>query len=356
MVEMLDNLKKFWGSKKIVITGHTGFKGSWLSLFLKHLDAEIHGISREEKDGIYKLGNLKHIFESEVFLDISDSDSKILYETISKINPDIVFHFAAQSLVIEGYKNPRDTIYSNIIGTFNILEVVSKVDTVKSLIISTTDKVYKFSHLDNTENSELGGKGFYSASKVAVENIIIAFNNSFISNNLKVSTVRSGNVIGGGDRASNRLLTDLTNSVITNQDFTLRMPNSIRPWQYVLDSIFGYLLIAEDNFTNNISDTFNLNSKINNKFTSQYLTERFIEIWGSEIKIITDGNQKYKEVDVLKINSKKAKDKLGWEPLYDIPETINNIVNWEKAHLSANSNNPEFSLRQVDDYIKKLTI
>ena len=351
---MINNFKNFWDSKKIVITGHTGFKGSWLSLFLSNLNAEIHGISREEKDGIYTLGNIKNIFESEAFLDISNSNTGNLDKLINDINPEIIFHFAAQSLVIEGYENPKDTIYSNIIGTYNMMESVNKVSSAKSLVISTTDKVYKYSNLDNIENSELGGKGYYSASKVAVENIISAFINSSKNKNLNISTVRSGNVIGGGDRAPNRLLTDFIEAVITDKDFVLRMPYAIRPWQYVLDSIFGYLLIAENNFNNNNSDIFNLNSKINNKFNSQYLSETFINTWEADIKIITDKDQKYKEVDVLTINSEKAKNKLGWEPIYNIPETIKNIVDWEKAHLLPDNNTSEFSLKQINEYLDKV--
>jgi len=351
---MRNDFINFWNNKKVVITGHTGFKGSWLSLFLSSLNVEIHGISREEKDGIYSLSNIKTIFNSETFLDISNSSTENLNKLISDINPDIVFHFAAQSLVIEGYKNPKDTIYSNIIGSYNVMEAVNNSSNTKTLVISTTDKVYKYSDLDNTEISELGGKGYYSASKVAVENIITAFINSSKNKNLNISTVRSGNVIGGGDRAENRLLTDLIKSVNMNDDFLLRMPNAIRPWQYVLDSIYGYLLIAENNFTKNNSDIFNLNSKINNKFTSKYLSEKFINTWGTDIRITTDKNQKYKEVDVLTINSDKAKKELGWEPIYNIPETIKSIVDWEKAHLPSIKNTHEFSLKQVNDYLDKL--
>ena len=189
-------------------------------------------VFQEKKEGIYKITKLEDLFESELFTDIATNDNKVVEDYIKTIEPDIVFHFAAQSLVIEGYKNPKDTIYSNIIGSYNIMEVVNEVKTIKSLIISTTDKVYKNSNSKNKEDSELGGKGFYSSSKVAVENLITAFINSTVNKDLNISTVRSGNVIGGGERANDRLLTDLINSAQSNKDFILRMPDSIRPWQY----------------------------------------------------------------------------------------------------------------------------
>ena len=350
----MNEFNKFWDSKKVLITGHTGFKGSWLSLFLKNLNAELYGVSREKKDGIYTLGNLSNLFESELFVDISTSNTDSLNEYIANVNPEVVFHFAAQSLVIEGYKNPKDTIYSNIIGSYNMMEIINSISSVKSLVISTTDKVYKYPNHDNKEDSELGGKGYYSSSKVSVENLISAFINSSKNDYLNISTVRSGNVIGGGERAQNRLLTDLIQSVINNEDFILRMPEAIRPWQYVLDSIYGYLLIAKDNYINEKSEIFNLNSKPNNKFSSKYLSDVFIDTWESDIKIIIDESKDFKEVEILTINSEKAKNELGWVPLYDIPETIKNIVAWEKEYANKTNHNHEFSYKQINDYIERV--
>ena len=165
----------FWKNKKVLITGHTGFKGSWLGVFLKNLDSQIYGISREDKKGLYQMANLKNIYENELFFDLSSKDSASDFQQIEKINPDIVFHFAAQSLVYQGYKNPLDTLNSNIIGTFNVLNEISKCPNTKSIVVSTTDKVYKNSDFDNVEESPLGGKDFYSSSKVGQENVIEAF-------------------------------------------------------------------------------------------------------------------------------------------------------------------------------------
>ena len=205
----------FWKNKKVLITGHTGFKGSWLGIFLKSLNCEIFGLSRETIEGIYQKANLKSIYSQEFFNDISIQNFTENFKEIKKINPDIVFHFAAQSLVYKGYQDPLDTLNSNIIGTFQVLNEISKCSNTKSAIVSTTDKVYKNSEFDNVEESPLGGKDFYSSSKVGQENVIEAF--SRLGYELNISVVRSGNVIGGGDRAEKRLATDLIESLISNK-------------------------------------------------------------------------------------------------------------------------------------------
>jgi CDP-glucose 4,6-dehydratase len=347
----MGNLDIFWKHKKVLITGHTGFKGSWLSIFLKYLGAEVYGISREEKKGVYAIANLKKLFEEEFFLDISDNNNE-LDSIFSQINPDIVFHFAAQSLVIESYINPLETLQSNIIGSYNILDTLNRMPNEKTVVVATTDKVYKTPDSLNIETSELGGKDFYSASKVGVENIVFAFLNKSFNNDLYISSIRSGNVIGGGERADNRLITDLVSSMIDNMDFHLRMPNSIRPWQYVLDSIYGYLLVAKDNFQNQKSEIYNLNSEPNNKFTSKVISELLIEKWNSDINIITDVQNEYEEVGTLKIDSSKAKQELGWKPLFGIEETIEEIVSWEKYYRS--NTGTDFCFEAVERYTNKL--
>ena len=341
--------QQFWKDKKVLITGHTGFKGAWLSIFLNYLGAELYGISREKKLGVYSIVNMTKVFNKEFFLDISDKNLSNLFNVFEEINPDIVFHFAAQSLVIESYLNPLETLETNIIGSFNVLESLNKLDKTISVIVSTTDKVYKYPDGDNLETSQLGGKDFYSSSKVAVENLIFAYLNESINNGLIISTVRSGNVIGGGERAENRLIGDLVSAAINDKSFYLRMPNSIRPWQYILDSISGYLLIAMDNFNKKEHQTFNLNSLPNNKFTAEYISNMFINKWGSKIKIELENNVQYQEVDTLRINSSKAKTILNWEPIYDIEQSLQEIVDWEKYYLQTNK--IDYSFKAVEKYI-----
>jgi len=339
----------FWNDKKVLVTGHTGFKGSWLCVFLYYLGAKVYGLSKEVKEGIYTDAKISKLLESEIYFDISTNDNKALENLIKKIKPDIVFHFAAQSLVIKSYEDPKETIYSNIIGSYNVIDSIAKSNEVKSLIIATTDKVYKYPDKKNTELSELGGKDFYSASKVSVELIISAYLNNLNENELNLSVVRSGNVIGGGDRSENRLINDLIKAIVSKNEFKLRMPHSVRPWQYILDSLHGYLLVAKENYEDNTSQIYNLNSEINNKYDSQTISSLLIKAWGSDIKIEINNKKKYQEVEKLVIDSKKAYDNLGWKPKYSIEDAIAEIVGWEKHHLSDSS--PEFSLNEVGKFL-----
>ena len=347
---MKKQLEDFWKDKVVIITGHTGFKGSWLTLFLKHLGAEVHGISREKKNGIYEKAKIGEICSSENFLDISNFDTSEIEKIIKSISPDVVFHFAAQSLVIKSYEDPKDTIYSNIIGTYNIMESVN-ASNCRSLVIATTDKVYKYPEKNNIETSELGGKDFYSSTKVSAELLIQSYISSAKRSELSISVVRSGNVIGGGDRSENRLLTDLVDSLLNSTDFHLRMPKSIRPWQYILDSLSGYLLIAERTFINNESEIYNLNSDLNNSYNTESIAKLMIQNWGTENKIIIKNEDQYKEVKELVINSGKAKEKLDWVPKYEMEEIIQEIINWEKNYIKVEG--PEFSLKQIKKYIEK---
>jgi CDP-glucose 4,6-dehydratase len=349
---MSSDLFSFWTGKNVLITGHTGFKGSWLTVLLHYLGAEVHGISREKKEGIYTKANISSLCKTEYFLDISKKNKEDIDKIIAIINPEIVFHFAAQSLVIKSYEDPSDTVYSNIIGTFNILESANLNNSIKTLVIATTDKVYKYPNAENKEDSELGGQDFYSSTKVSAELLIRSYINSQKRNGLSISVIRSGNVIGGGDRAENRLITDLVKSLTESKDFTLRMPKSIRPWQYVLDSLVGYIMVAESSYKNNESEIYNLNSELNNKYNSQQISQIMFDTWKpnkNKVQILQNTEIEYKEVDILKINSKKAKKKLNWYAKYNIQKIIEEIVSWEKHHIE--NNGPEFSISQVEEFL-----
>ncbi len=348
---MNDNLNNFWNNKKVLITGHTGFKGSWLTIFLNYLGSEVHGLSREEKPGIYSMANVKKLLRSETKADISTYDTGILSTAISKISPDIVFHLAAQSLVIKSYEDPKDTVYSNVIGTYNVLDSINKSENTKSLIIATTDKVYKHPEKENKEEEEIGGSDFYSATKSSAELLINAFNNSSKNNSLNVSVVRSGNVIGGGDRSENRLMTDLITALNNDQNFNIRMPESIRPWQYILDSLHGYLLIGQENFEKQKSEIYNLNSKINNEYNSRKIAELVFNNWGTKKEIIIQTDVNYKEVDKLTIDSSKAIKNLNWMPKYSVEETVEEIVQWEKYHKK--NSDCDYSLSQIKKFMQK---
>ena len=241
--------KSFWNDKNVLITGHSGFKGIWLSIILKELGSNIIGISKENLNSeLYDFSSSKEIFVEEHFIDLGMTSSDELKKVLSNKKFDIVFHLAAQSLVPEAYINPLDTLKVNIFGTFHVLMACAENNLTNSVVVSTTDKVYKHASSQNNEDSSLGGYEFYSSSKVSQEMVIDAFKN--YSEKINISTVRSGNVLGPGDGAKGRIVTDIINSLRTETEVELRQPFSIRPWQDILDSLYGYLLVAQNNYTN----------------------------------------------------------------------------------------------------------
>ena len=343
---------EFWNNKKILITGHTGFKGAWLASFLYKQNCELFGISKDKKEGIYKLASVSKLMQKEYIFDINVYDQEEIDGIFSSINPDIVFHFAAQSIVSESYKNPFNTLETNAMGTYKILNASNKTQSVKTLIIATTDKVYKVPSKLNVEKDELGGTDYYSISKVMAEIIIKSFIEIEKRKDLNISIARSGNVVGGGDRGVNRLITDLVESCISNKEFVSRNPKSIRPWQYILDSIYGYVLLAQYSEELKVSEVFNLNSKINNKYESLQVAELFLAFWGNKNKVLIKNEKNFDEVETLKLNSSKAEEKMNWAASFDVGEAIRETVNWEKHYI--NSNDIEYTLNHVEDYILKL--
>ena len=239
-------IKNFWKNKRVIITGHTGFKGRWLSVMLELFGAQVFGISLKSSNSKIYYSLIKKNYICDV------NDFEKLNKIINKIKPNIIFHLAAQSLVLSGYKRIVNTYRTNFMGTINIIEVSKITKSVKALLITTTDKVYKNKNKNRNiyfhENSELGGKDPYSASKAASEIAIHSYIESNLSNNLNLASVRAGNVVGGGDFAPNRLMNDLIKYFQKDdkkKKLIIRNPNSIRPWQYVLDVLSGYILLSE---------------------------------------------------------------------------------------------------------------
>lgn len=318
----------FWSNKKILITGHTGFKGSWLSAILYNFGSKVYGISDFEKNGIYKEIKDKNLFKKEFFLDINNINNKIIDE-FNKIKFDYIFHFAAQSLVSEAYKEPIRTINSNSLGTLKILDLFNKLENPKILTIASTDKVYKIPNFFNIETSELGWSEYYSLSKVYAESLIKLYLQNDLLENKNVNVIRSGNVIGGGDIAINRLIPDTINAIKKDDILIMRNKNSLRPWQHILDSLAGYLLATQFSEQNKKNTIYNLSSEINNKITSFEIVEKLYQKWGVKPKIGIE--KSFKEVETLLIDSSKALDELKWQPKVDINECITLIYNWEEA-------------------------
>jgi len=336
----------FWKNRKVLITGHTGFKGSWLACYLNYLGSEVYGLSDSEIiSENYERIDKKKIFQSEYILNISDNSNKLT--KVFNQDFDFVFHLAAQGVVSTAKIKPLETLVTNIIGTFNVMNLVNENEKINGLVISTTDKVYSDTANSNLEESSLGGKEFYSASKASTEHIISAFINTISRKDLNIGVVRSGNVLGGGDGGKDRIVTDIINSLKKNEDIYLRNPGSIRPWQYILDSLNGYLMTGEYCVKNNQNEIFNLGSSENNEKKVMDLTENILKNWNSDKNIeIKQKQNSFYESEFLRIDSKKANNILGWQPLFDLEMISTAIVDWYK------SDNDEITIDQIDEFHK----
>ena len=336
----------FWKNRKVLITGHTGFKGSWLACYLNYLGSEVYGLSDSEIiSENYERIDKKKTFQSEYNLNISDKNDEL--SKVFNLDFDFVFHLAAQGVVSTAKIKPLETLVTNIIGTFNVMNLVNENEKINGLVISTTDKVYSDTANSNLEESSLGGKEFYSASKASTEHIISAFINTISRKDLNIGVVRSGNVLGGGDGGKDRIVTDIINSLKNNEDIYLRNPGSIRPWQYILDSLNGYLMTGEYCVKNNQNEIFNLGSSENNEKKVMDLTENILKNWNSDKNIeIKQKQNSFYESEFLRIDSKKANNILGWQPLFDLEMISTAIVDWYK------SDNDEITIDQIDEFHK----
>ena len=329
----MENLEKFWKKKKVLITGHTGFKGSWLCIILNFLNSKIYGYSlAPKKNSLFLKSGIKKYLAANKYEDINKLDK--LEKFIKKIKPEIVFHLAAQPLVLDSYKNPLKTFTTNILGTINLLEVIKKTKSVKSVVIITTDKVYKINKKEKaySENDELGGDDPYSSSKACAEVIVNSYVQSFFNKtNLrnKVASARAGNVIGGGDFSKNRLVPDIISAINNKKKLLIRNPLQIRPWQHVLDPLMGYLLLAEKQYNNKIKVLQNCWNFGPNKKNCKKVIEivnyvKKITKFDYKIKI----NNNYKETEILKLDSFKAKKFLGWIAEWSINDSLDKTIEW----------------------------
>ncbi len=325
--------KKFWKNKKVFITGHTGFKGSWLTLVLHSLGAKIAGYSLNPitNPNFFDNLNLGKYLVKDYRQDINDF--KKLDKAIKNFKPSIVFHLAAQSSVLVSYQEPRDTVLANVMGTTNLLESIKNIKSIKSAIIVTTDKVYlnlekkrKFK-----ESAKLGGFDLYSSSKAASDIITESYIKSFFSNtSCGIAIVRSGNCIGGGDWTKDRIVKDCAESFAKNKKLIIRSPNATRPWQHVLDPLFGYLKLSKKIFNNNRYNgawNFGPNKKNNLKVKQLVLIGK--KIFNSESKIILK-KKKYYESENLALDSAKAKKFLNWQIKFNDREALSMTFNWYK--------------------------
>ena len=349
-------LRKFWKNKRVLITGHTGFKGAWLSIWLKMYGAKIAGISLPpKKKSIYNIANLKKIFFKSTYLDINNLG--LLKKEISKIKPSIIFHMAAQPLVINSYKFPLKTIKTNVLGTANILEICKNLKSLKTILVITTDKVYK--NLNNkkffNEQDELGGDDIYSYSKASVEILVNAYKKSFFGKKINIATARAGNVIGGGDWSEFRIIPDFIRAYISKKIFIIRNPNHVRPWQHVMDCLFGYILLAENVSTsrkllNSLSYNFGPSSK--QSLSVIKIVNLMLKNIDYKMKIKIKKNKKFSEKKFLLLKSKKAEKKLKWKNKIQANESLNLTLDWYKEYYNK-KNMYEYTCKQIQKYILK---
>ena len=337
----MENLQKFFKNKKILITGHTGFKGSWLTQILLNCGAKVSGIALRPntKPSLFQILGLEKKIRNN-FCDIRDF--KKISEIIKKEKPEIVFHLAAQALVRDSYNDPLYTFETNIMGTANILQAIKETDTVRAAVIITTDKVYenKESGLPFKEDDKLGGYDPYSASKAAAEIVIGSYIKSFFNpvdynkqNRTLIVSARAGNVIGGGDWQKDRLIPDIMRAVFEKKEkIIIRNPDAIRPWQYVIELLYGYLLLAEKLYRGkkDFSGAWNFGPNNKNHLTVEELVKRALGLLRQGSYEIRRDCGKH-EARLLKLDSNKAKKLLGWQSQLDIKTILKFTCDWYKA-------------------------
>lgn len=312
----------------VLIIGHTGFKGTWLTLLLEKLGVELTGISLPaDKTSMYSKLN-RHGTIDEYFQDIRDFNQT--EKLIQRIKPKYIIHLAAQPLVLNSYKTPRETFETNVMGTANVLDAALKLGGCEQIVVSTTDKVYKNDDSSQrfTENSALGGKDPYSWSKVGTESVIGAWQQiALVNGGPKITSVRAGNVIGGGDQAENRLLPDLIKSFSSNSNILLRNPQSTRPWQHALDPLWGYVLALTAEST---ESAFNF-SPDGKSLTVLEVANIATSTWGLSTKIDLDQQQTKLESNTLELNSSLASTKLNWRNRWSQENAVISTVRWWKS-------------------------
>ena len=346
--------KEFWKDKNIFITGHTGFKGSWLSVWLNELGANVTGysLSKPTDPSMFETLSLEKKVNT-VFGDIRDYDK--LKAQVIMAKPDIVIHMAAQALVLESYNNPIDTYETNLMGTVNIMNAMRDVPSIKAFINVTSDKCYenKESLIAFKEDDALGGIDPYSSSKACSELITSAYRHSFYKDTVAIATARAGNVIGGGDWALNRVIPDFIKKINQHQKLTIRNPNSIRPWQFVLEPLSGYLKLAEKLFSEGpaFSESWNFGPESEDGKSVEWLISKFDKEYGGggNFEIESKNNPPY-EANYLNLDCSKSIKRLNWSPKLSIEQSISMTCAWYKNFYENNLDMYRFSVDQINQF------
>lgn len=349
----------FWKGRRVFITGHTGFKGSWLSLWLQELGAELTGyaLAPNTNPSLFELAKVENGMHS-VLGDIRNIEK--LKTTLQNAKPEVVIHMAAQPLVRVGYEDPVTTYSTNVMGTVNLFESVRASKDVRAVVNVTTDKVYQNRELNlgYRENEPMGGLDPYSSSKGCSELVTNAYRNSyFLQSGVALATARAGNVIGGGDWAEDRLVPDIFKAFEKKQKVLIRNPHAVRPWQHVLEPLSGYLTLAEYLFSNEKSyaDGWNFGPNSEDARPVQWIVEQLASNWGEDAAWQQDDAVHPHEENFLKLDISKAKAQLGWRPTWSLEGSLQLITQWHRAWL-AHQDVKKLCLHQIHQYYKDMQI
>lgn len=338
--------KEFWNKKKVLITGHTGFKGSWLSILLHGLGSDVYGYALEPptNPSLFNEAKISELVTSQIG-DIRDY--KKLSGFIQTCKPEIIIHMAAQPLVRESYKNPVETYEVNVMGTVNLFEAARHTPGIKAILNVTTDKCYenKEWYWSYRENEPLGGYDPYSNSKGCSELVTSAFRNSYFNpeeferHGVAIASARAGNVIGGGDWATDRLIPDFIRAISNGEKLKIRNPLAIRPWQHVLEPLSGYLTLAANlySYGPEFNGAWNFGPDDSDAKNVEWITEKFSELWGKGFDYTIDKDPQPHEAAYLKLDCSKAKAELGWSPHWNLEKALESTVEWYKTWLAGES-------------------
>lgn len=342
-------------NRKVLVTGHTGFKGGWLSLWLKELGAEVCGYSLEPNTEPSLFTELK--LDNRLKSVIGDiRDRQKLESTFDSFRPEIVFHLAAQPLVRLSYSEPVLTYETNVIGTLNVLEVSRRCSSVKAFVNITTDKCYENREVDYgyQEDDPMGGFDIYSSSKGCAELLSSSYRRSFLDEGYQLATARAGNVIGGGDWAQDRLLPDCVRAINRDEKIEIRNPLAVRPWQHVLEPLSAYLLLGEKLMTDGreYAGAFNFGPHEDSVLTVADVATAFIKYYGKGEIVVHEKNDLH-EAKLLMLNVNKAEKVLGWRPLLHANEAIRATAEWYKRFYNGDDLF-KFTINQINDYAERL--
>jgi len=352
--------RDFWKGKRVFITGHTGFKGSWLSLWLYSLGAEVTGYSLvpPTDPSLFVLADLAKRIRS-IEGDIRDFQS--LLASMHQCRPEVVIHMAAQAIVRKSYKDPLETYSTNVMGTVNLLEAIRRTGGVKVAVNVTSDKCYENKEWlwGYRETDPMGGFDPYASSKGCAELITAAYRRSFFNpseiekHGVNVASVRAGNVIGGGDWAEDRLIPDIMTSFLNGKPVLIRSPNAIRPWQHVLDPLSGYFLLIENLYERSpeFADAWNFGPTDADAKPVSWIVEHIAALWGNGASFEIDRNDNPHEATYLKLDCAKAKNLLGWKPRIHIHQALDWTVSWYKQYGKNPSSTFEMTMKQINDFM-----